>query len=124
MRRDRFGLLLALTVCALAACVPEQPRPAGIQPERVASSNSTLAKVRPGMSFDQVVTILGPPTSQTSRLTAHAFNPFAVGNQGQITNFYYQKVGRVMFAGPNFQGGGTSVIAVEEDAQEPGYPRE
>jgi hypothetical protein len=55
-------------------------------------------------------------------LTAHAFNPFAIGNQGQITRFYYAKIGRVVFAGPDYAGGGTAVIAVEEDPHESGRP--
>jgi len=124
MRRDSASVLLALAVCCTVGCAPQPPRRASMQPDRAVSADSALSKIREGMSFEQVVTVLGPPTSQSSQLTAHAFNPFAVGNQGQITHFYYGKLGRVVFAGPDFRGGGTSVIAVEEDPGEPGYPRE
>ena len=87
----------------------------------VSSKSSPLAKVKSGMTFSQVVEILGPPTSQTSQLTAHAFNPLAIGNQGQVTTFHYAKIGRVIFAGPDFRGGGTAAIAVEEDSRASGF---
>lgn len=120
MRRDSAGLFLVLVVYFVAGCAQNPPRPASTS----ISPGSPLAKVHTGMSFEQVVTILGPPSGQESHMTAHAFNPFAVGNQGQITYFYYAKLGRVVFAGPNFSGGGTEVIAVEEDSSESGRPRE
>jgi hypothetical protein len=117
MQRIRKRWLLATTVAFAIGCAVEPPS----RPQRPVSKTSPLAKIHPGMTFTQVVEALGPPTSQSRRLTGHAFNPFATGNQGQITEFHYLKLGRVVFAGPDFQGQGASVIAVEEDPAEPGH---
>jgi hypothetical protein len=109
-------LLGAALACSIG-CAASAPS----RPQQPVSKTSPLAKVHTEMTFAQVVEVLGPPTSQSRRLTAHAFNPFAIGNQGQITEFHYLKLGRVVFAGPDFRGQGASVIAVEEDSTEPGY---
>ncbi len=116
MRSFKQWLPWAALACVVA-CAAAPPA----VPQRPVSKTSPLAKVREGMTFTQVVEVLGPPTSQSRQLTAHAFNPFAVGNEGQITRFHYVKLGRVVFAGPDFRGQGAAVIAVEEDAAEPGY---
>ena len=117
MPRIRKRWLLATAVALAIGCAVEPPS----RPQRPVSKTSPLAKIHPGMTFTQVVEALGPPTSQSRRLTAHAFNPFATGNQGQVTEFHYLKLGRVVFAGPDFQGQGASVIGVEEDSAEPGH---
>ena len=92
-----------------------------LQPPRSVPPGSSLAQIQSGMTFEQVVAKLGPPTSQSRQLTAQAFNPFKIGNEGQITKFHYKNLGRVLFAGPDFRGQGTAVIAIEEDPLEPGY---
>jgi len=117
MPRIRKRWLLATAVALAIGCAVEPPS----RPQRPVSKTSPLAKIHPGMTFTQVVEALGPPTSQSRRLTGHAFNPFATGNQGQITEFHYLKLGRVVFAGPDFQGQGAAVIGVEEDSAEPGH---
>jgi hypothetical protein len=116
MRRSfKRWLLCAAVVCALGCST------APLAPQRPVAKTSPLAKVREGMTFTQVVEVLGPPTAQSRQLTGHAFNPFAVGNEGQITRFHYLKLGRVVFAGPDLRGQGAAVIAIEEDAAEPGH---
>jgi len=116
----RSALARCLLHAALACAVACSTAPS-VAPQRPVSKTSPLSKVRQGMTFTQVVDVLGPPTAQSRQLTAHAFNPFAVGNEGQVTRFHYVKLGRVVFAGPDFRGQDASVIAVEEDASEPGY---
>ena len=90
MQRIRKGWLLAMAIAFAIGCAVEPPS----RPQRPVSKTSPLAKIHPGMTFTQVVEALGPPTSQSRRLTGHAFNPFATGNQGQITEFHYLKLGR------------------------------
>jgi hypothetical protein len=111
-----FELAIALLCFGLVGCATQS-----VPPQRPVSAKSPLAKIHHGMTYTQVVDILGLPTSQSRQLTAQAFNPFAVGNQGQITSCYYAKLGRVVLAGPDFSGGGTEVISVEEDSTEAGY---
>jgi len=107
----------AIAFACLMGCAMNQPT----RPEQSVSKTSPLAKVHNGMTFTQVVSALGPPTSQSRELTAHAFNPFSVGPESQITRFHYKKIGRVIFVGPDPRGEGASVIGVEEDASETGY---
>ena len=110
----RLGVIL---LACLTGCAMSQPT----RPQQSISKTSPLAKVQNGMTFTQVVTVLGPPTSQSRELTAHAFNPFSVGPESQITRFHYKKIGRVIFVGPDPRGEGAAVIGVEEDAGETGY---
>lgn len=112
MRRSRFPLLvLVLAVCSACSAMPGTTRTKAASP---------LRKVRSGMGFTDVVKLAGPPTSQSRQVTAQAFNPFHIGGEGQITEFHYARVGRVYFTGPDFEGGNASVIAVQEDPNEPG----
>src|SRR5262249_24007050 len=109
---------IALLLCVAGCAPPAAPRDMTSQP---VSATSPLAKVRAGMTFAEVVEVLGPPSSQSSGLTMHAFNPLAVGNQAQVTAFHYSKLGRVIFAGPDLRGQNAAVIGVEEDSRETGY---
>lgn len=113
-------IALAIALLAFAGCTSARTSPRGVAPA-AASSESPLSKIKTGMSFEQVVEILGPPTSQRQHLTGHAFNPFALGTEAQTTEFRYPRLGRVLFAGPDYHGGGAEVIAVEVDAGETGY---
>ena len=118
-RRGRQIVVCLVALGFLAACAPQRPKVArGIAP--AASAESKLAKVKTGMTFDEVVAILGPPTAQRRQLTGHAFSPFALGTEGQVTSFHYARLGRVIFSGPDFRGQGAEVIAVEVDATESG----
>ena len=118
MRLRTRSVGAVLGVVALLGCAP--PPHSGPGAFAVTSKSSPLARVKGGMTFSQVVEILGPPNAQRSQLTPHAFNPLAIGNQGQVTYFHYAKVGRVVFAGPDFRGQNAAVIAVEEDSGETG----
>lgn len=115
-----LGFALAVGVFSLFACT-RSPMPRSMAS---AAAGSPLAKVQPGMSFEQVVHVLGLPTSQTTYPTSQVFNPLAVGNEAYVTAFRYGKLGRVWFAGPDYRGQGTSVIGVEEDASETGLSGE
>lgn len=105
--------VLAVSASVLAGCATV---PASV----ISTAASPLRRVRSGMTFSEVVELLGPPTSQSRQVTAQAFNPFHVGGAGQITAFHYANLGRVYFTGPDLRGGGAQVVAVQEDAAERG----
>lgn len=105
-----------------APAKPAKPARAA-KPAAPARDADPLARIERGMSFEQVVAILGPPTSHSRRLTIHAFNPFAFGNEIQTTEFRYAGLGRVRFAGPDYRGERTEVLAVEPDPGESGRQR-
>jgi hypothetical protein len=117
MHRRATNRMIAIVFVCSMGCAVSPPS----LPQQPVSKGSPLAKVQTGMTFTQVVGVLGPPTSQSRELTLHAFNPFSIGPEAQITRFHYVKLGRVVFVGPDFHGQGASVIAVEEDPAEPGY---
>jgi hypothetical protein len=117
----RTTLFVGASLAAFFAIACQPPRSAvtrGVAP--AASEKSPLAKVKTGMTFEEVVAVLGPPTSQRRQLTGQAFSPLAIGNQAQTTSFHYPKLGRVIFAGPDYRGQNAEVIAVEVDPNESG----
>ena len=119
MRGTRRGVVGLVALILIAGCAPKRPVVArGIAP--ASSSQSPLAKIKTGMTFDQVVEILGPPAAQRRQLTGHAFSPLAIGTEAQVTSFHYARLGRVIFAGPDFQGQKAEVIGVEVDPNESG----
>lgn len=89
-----------------------------------APAGSKLAAVKLGMNKKQVKDILGPPTDENSYSTGKVWIPFYFGNDARRTSFYYQGVGRVVFADGNAFGGGTSeVVRVDYDPSESGVAR-
>ncbi len=105
------GLLLLATSCASAPAVGGGPVPSG----------SPLARIQPGMSFEKVVELLGPPAAQEQHITLYAFSPLSFGPEVQWTSFHYPNVGRVIFQGPNPRGKDASVLGVEHDPTETGH---
>jgi outer membrane protein assembly factor BamE (lipoprotein component of BamABCDE complex) len=119
-----FSLALTLVACA-AEQSSSQPSAANSEAAaRPAPPDSPMAKIKVGMSAQEVMNILGAPQAQNAYATGKAWIPFYYGDDVRRTAFYYKGLGRVMISGGNvFGGGGGEVVAVEYDPSEPGVAR-
>jgi hypothetical protein len=79
--------------------------------------------VREGMSSQEVIDILGPPTGQTQHMTGKQFRPFNFGARDLQRMYYlYKGVGRIEFSLKSAYEGVYRVIAISPDPAETGYP--
>lgn len=105
----------AATTTAETAEAPVVPPPEG----------SPLSKVKIGMTTQDVMNVLGAPTSQTNYTTGKTFIPFYFGTDARRASYFYKGMGRVVFATGNAFGAGGEgeVIRVEYDPAETGVAR-
>src|SRR5690242_20045499 len=109
---------MALGCClAIGACAPVS---APVRAGQPVPRDHPLAKIRPGMTFESVVDILGPPAFQEQHPTIYAFSPISFGPEVQWTEFVYARAGRVIFQGPSAWGTGARVVGVSYDPTESG----
>lgn len=64
----------------------------------VPAANSKFTKLKIGMSPEEVVTLIGPPTEQGAHITGKAFIPFYYGSDTSRTEYVYKNQGRLLFA--------------------------
>jgi hypothetical protein len=84
-------------------------------------ADSPLAKVKVGMTAQEVSNILCMPTNQVSYATCKAWIPFYFGDDSRRTEWSYKGLGRVVFSGGNvFGGGGGRVNRIDYDPSETG----
>jgi hypothetical protein len=84
-------------------------------------STSPLAKIKEGMSSEEVTKILGDPDSSDRHVTGKAFIPFYFGTDAVKTEWRFKHVGRVIFSKGSFSG--SHVSGVEYDPTESGAAR-
>lgn len=119
------AMTLALGGCAATSATTATPAAGAAAMAGVkAPLNSRFAKVQLGMSKKQVKDLIGAPSGESAHLTWKAFIPFYFGDDAHRTSYSYKGMGRVVFADGNvFGGGGTEVIAVDDDPSESGIAR-
>ena len=131
MTKNRWSIALAVAVTvAFAGCAakeqsgeaPAAPAEAALPPP---PANSPLAKVQEGMTYQDVMNILGAPTAQNSYESGKRWIPYYYGNDVSRTSYFYKGLGRVVFAAGNVFGGQSSgsVVRVEYDPAETGVAR-
>ena len=131
MLKTRWSIATAVAVTvALAGCAAreqgaEAPAPAAQAALPPPPASSPLAKVKEGMTYQEVMNVLGAPTAQNEYEGGKRWIPFYYGNDVSRTSYFYKGVGRVVFAAGNVFGGqrSGSVVAVEYDPSEPGVAR-
>jgi hypothetical protein len=83
-------------------------------------ADSPLQKIDFGMSEAEVAVQLGAPTTQKTKPTGRAWNPWNVsGKDSMRTTFYYQGIGRVEFGNGSW-GKRNGVVDLIHDASETG----
>lgn len=80
------------------------------------AANSKFAKLKFGMSQQQVMNILGAPTDSSSHETGKRWIPFYFGSDVRRMELLYAGEGCLSFnLGNAFGGGGDELIAIEAD---------
>lgn len=122
-----IAVVAALAGCASRQGASEAPAPAAAaeKPARPIPPDSPLAKIREGMSTQDVMNILGAPTSQSNYASGKAWIPYYYGNDARRSAYFYKGLGSVVFATGNVfgGGGGGAVVSVEYDPNETGVAR-
>lgn len=122
MHRIATLVIVSLLAALVAGCSGKADTAAA--PEASAKpipADSPLAKVKVGMTMQQVSEILGMPTNQVKYSTGKAWIPYYYGDDTSRLEWSYKGIGRVIFTGGNvFGGGGGAVQRVDYDPSETG----
>lgn len=103
------------------AAAPPAARPMNAGPPAAKSADFSI--VREGMSSQEVIDLIGPPTAQTNHMTGKQFIPFNFGARDlQRMNFLYKGIGHIEFSLKSAYNGVFRVIKIVPDPGESGYP--
>jgi hypothetical protein len=124
MRRIATSIILAAALATgtivLGACASGGGGTEAAQPAATPiPANSPLAKIKPGMSDEQVRGLLGGPDDSRSYMTGKAFIPFYYGPDTHRADWIYKGKGRVVFRRNRYTGG-LEVIRALYDPNEAG----
>lgn len=82
-----------------------------------------ISIIKAGMSRQEVIDLVGPPTATHSYPTGKAFNPFNVrGGDVMREDALYKGQGRIVFSNDSAYSTGWRVVEVRLDPNESGYP--
>lgn len=82
-----------------------------------------ITEIKPGMSQEEAFAIAGPPTSTSSHITGKAFQPFNFKGSGTTRTYgIYKGQGRIVFTNNSAYSSGQSVVEVQVNPDESGYP--
>lgn len=76
---------------------PETPPVAAEPAAASAPADHPFSKIKPGMSFDETVAILGKPTAETAYCTGKHRIPMYFGSDKAYTEYLYKDQGKVYF---------------------------
>jgi len=120
----RLTIIAALCLLALVAGCSAKSNGGAAAPAATAKAipaDSPLAKVKLGMTAQEVSNVLGMPTNQVAYATGKAWIPFYFGDDARRTEWSYKGLGRVVFTGGNvFGGAGGHVERIDYDPNETG----
>jgi outer membrane protein assembly factor BamE (lipoprotein component of BamABCDE complex) len=109
--------------CAKRAAAPGEAAAPAAATAAPVPADSPLAKVKIGMSEQDVRAILGPPTQENEYVSGKAFIPFYYGPDRTRRAYFYKGMGRVVFAGGSGFNRTGKVSRVEYDPAESGTAR-
>ena len=85
-------------------------------------NKNSLSVIKKGMSLDEVISIIGEPTSTTGHITGKSFNPFYYGSDHARLIHLYKGKGRVLYRqSSRYSRRAWRVLEVQNDPGEPGY---
>ncbi len=133
MRSWKLISVVALTT--LSACAMpsggSSTKHAGATPKPVHTAyltgkpraGSKFAKIHPGMSRQEVESLIGPPTSINGHITGKQFIPFYYGGDTYRTDWYYKNEGELTFANISYAGRGEHLIYIRVNSKATGYSK-
>ena len=80
-----------------------------------------FSRLEVGMSYRQVLDLIGPPTDQYSHVTGKAWIPFYFGSGRYEHKLLYKGQGRLVFAGDAGFSSNAHLIGIEFNRNESGY---
>ncbi len=80
-----------------------------------------FSRLEIGMSYRQVLSLIGPPTDQYSHVTGKAWIPFYYGSGRYEHKLLYKGQGRLVFAGDAGFSSNAHLIGIEFNRNESGY---
>jgi hypothetical protein len=83
--------------------------------------DSPFAKIKEGMSTDEVASLIGQPTSRGAYATGKSFIPFHYGGDNSRQIFRYKGIGTIIFSQNSAFASGYSVMEVNYDPNEKGF---
>ena len=107
-----------------AATAEEQKTPEQIRAEPYQGTpapGSKFAKLKMGMSPDEVTNLIGQPTSQSSHVTGKAWIPFYFGGDKFRLEMFYKGEGQLTFSQSHSFGSGTELSFMLVDTNATGY---
>jgi len=121
MRRHTLVAALCLLALVAGCSAKSDSAPAPAAAAKPIPADSPLAKIKIGMTAQEVSNTLGMPTNQVSYASGKAWIPWYYGDDARRTEWSYKGLGRVVFTGGNvFGGGGGHVERVDYDPNETG----
>src|SRR5579871_5780266 len=121
MTKKVCGSLASVSIAFLVGCshnssstsTETKQETAESQPAKVPiPADSPLAKIKDGMSPEEVSSLIGPPTSQGAYATGKAFIPFHYGGDNSRRIFRYKGMGTIIFSQNSSFTSGYSVMEV------------
>ncbi|HWE04012.1 MAG TPA: hypothetical protein VG326_16525 [Tepidisphaeraceae bacterium] len=97
------------------------PPPAAEAPKLPIPSDSPFARVKIGMSREEVFATIGPPTSIGSYQTGKAWIPYNFGGDKYRLIGHYKGIGNIIFSQDSSFTSGTSVIEINYDPEDKGF---
>ena len=121
MRRLTISAALCLLALTAGCAAKSSNGAAPATTAKAIPADSPLAKIKNGMTAQEVSNAIGMPTNQVSYMTGKAWIPWYFGDDARRTEWSYKGLGRVVFTGGNiFGGGGGHVERVDYDPNETG----
>ncbi len=98
------------------------PAPAA-KPAAASGKVADFSLIKEGMSMEEVISLIGEPTAQTSRMTGKAFRPFNFSGKDNVRMYaLYKGVGRITLSNSSAYSSTYRVIEIIPDPNESGYP--
>lgn len=84
-------------------------------------NGAKFSRLEIGMSYKQVLNLIGPPTDQYAHVTGKAWIPFYYGSGRYEHKLLYKGQGRLVFAGDAGFSSNAHLIGIEYNRGESGY---
>jgi len=124
------SLLAASALCFSVGCHSDSTSTATtapaaeVTPSKPIPPDSIFAKVKVGMSEDEVIATIGAPTTLDTYQTGKAFIPFHFSGSDDVRQCgHYKGVGTITYSLNSTYGSSYSVLSIDYDPTEPGFAK-